>query len=256
MFPKAVFSRLFPILGIKNWETIDIRKYKGRIVVQGSNMRDVDGRDAIFVDTSSAPSNMAAMKSVFIFGCIAGGSSTVDAEQAYIQPLLPEDEIVFVVIPPELLTPQQKEMAERIIDPVFRLRRPLYGMKRSGKIWEDHLNLKLKELGWKPVLGWPQTYTKENSTGNTVALTVYVDDMLMAGVDHKKEWQSIRKAVLTTEPVEVSRILGLYFGINSSSTGITLGKWQMDEYCQQAIQMYNGHSRCSKVKEGSLYPVV
>ena len=40
MFPEAVFSRLFPILSIKNWETLDEHTYKGRrIVVQGSNTR-------------------------------------------------------------------------------------------------------------------------------------------------------------------------------------------------------------------------
>lgn len=41
-FENAIFSCLFPILGIKSYDTSE-PVFKGRIVIQGSNMRDGDG---------------------------------------------------------------------------------------------------------------------------------------------------------------------------------------------------------------------
>ena len=57
------FSRLFGILGIKDFEA-DSRKFKYRVVLQGSNMKDLNNNDVFFSDTSNAPTNMACIRSV------------------------------------------------------------------------------------------------------------------------------------------------------------------------------------------------
>ena len=111
--------------------------YKARIVVQGSNVKTATGEEAYFSDTSSAPTNMAVIRSVLAYGELSGGgSSQADAEQAYIQPLLPDDIKFFLTIPSHLMTAEMKTLAASMYDPVFRLRRPLYGWSRSGNIWE------------------------------------------------------------------------------------------------------------------------
>ena len=90
-FENAVFSRLFPILGIKNFDTED-PTYKSRIVIQGSNMKDGQGESVFFHDTSSAPTSTACVRSTVGYGCLHsdpdptkdGTASVADAEQAYI----------------------------------------------------------------------------------------------------------------------------------------------------------------------------
>ena len=83
-----------------------------------------------------------------------------------------------------------REQAKGINNPVFRLRRPLYGWSRSGNIWESHLDAQLKSIqhdgsngkdSWKIVPEWPQTYWKIGSKGKPVILTVYVDDFILGG---------------------------------------------------------------------------
>jgi hypothetical protein len=229
-FPDVSFSRLFDILGLKNSET-DEPVFKARIVVQGSNVRDADGESVYFSDTASAPTNMVAIRSVIGYGELSeGGSSTADAEQAYIQPLLPEDVVLYVFIPDSLMTEEMKAAARKLRCPVFRLRRPLCGWSRSGNIWEKHLTDALLALDeqterefqntlnkiqqstrWKPVPDWPQTYWKQNKFGQVVMLTVYVDDFdfVMAGPNHQDEWAAIRKVITTSEPTAVGRVLGV-----------------------------------------------
>ena len=60
----AAFSRLFEILGLKNSELAAEAIFKARIVVQGSNVKDGWGESVYFSDTSSAPTNMCAIRSV------------------------------------------------------------------------------------------------------------------------------------------------------------------------------------------------
>ena len=60
------------------------------------------------------------------------------------------------------------------------------------------LNQIRKDGSWKPVDNWPQTFWKRNAKGQVIVLTVYVDDFVMAGPDHRKEWESIRKVIYRT----------------------------------------------------------
>ena len=93
---------------------------------------------------------MAAIRSVIAYGELSGGSSSqADAEQAYIQPLLPDDIKLFLTIPTHLMTDEMKKHAASMYDPVFRLRRPLYGWSRSGNIWEKHLAQTLIEFDFQ-----------------------------------------------------------------------------------------------------------
>ena len=63
---------------------------------------------------------------------------------------------------------------------------------------------------WKPVESWLQTFWKRNAKGQVIVLTVYVDDFVMAGPDHRKEWESIRKVIATRNPTIVDRVLGVH----------------------------------------------
>ena len=271
--PAAAFSRIFRIMGIKDSEMQE-GTYKARVVLQGSNVTDCTNQAIFFSDTASAPTSMACIRSTIAFGQLTGGGcSQSDAEQAYIQPLLQPDDIIFIHVPKELMTEKMGESASKCVNPVFRLRRPLYGWSRSGNIWEKHLSDTLVGLEkqaedvqedtinkicnadkrWKPVPNWPQTFWKVGVEGKVVILTVYVDDMILAGPGHEKEWPIIREAVRTTPPTPIARILGVHHTQEEEGT-VTRTKISMTEYVKQAVIMYEAVPDAPKLKQKVSYP--
>ena len=85
-------GRLFPILVEKNSELDENdpnRKYKGRVVFDGSYVRDQDRNVALFQELSSCPATMQAGKAADCYGCLEGYRlQQADAKQAYTQSLL------------------------------------------------------------------------------------------------------------------------------------------------------------------------
>ena len=64
------------------------RKFKGRTVFQGNNVRDQDSDHALFAELGSSPASMEAAKLLDAFGSQPGFSKAqADAIQAYIQAL-------------------------------------------------------------------------------------------------------------------------------------------------------------------------
>ena len=271
-YPEATFSRLFEILGLKNSE-LSNPVYKARIVVQGSNVTDASGEYVYFADTTSSPTNMCAIRSIVCYGEVSGGgSSQADAEAAYIQPLLPDDIHFYLHIPHTIMTPEMKQSIVSMRNPVFRLRRPLYGWSRSGNIWEKHLaetlmsldqqtecnmlqtlNKVSKDGSWTPIESWPNTFWKRNQKGQVIMLTVYVDDFVMSGPDHQKEWESIRKVVITSEPTIVDRVLGVHYTFDRSQAE-TRVIMDMKDYAKQALDMYHAVKDAPPLRNNVHYP--
>ena len=264
LIPGATFSRLFGILGIKDFEA-DSRKFKYRVVLQGSNMKDLNNNDVFFADTSNAPTNMACIRSVIAYSQLSGGNvSQADARQAYIQPKLEDDVYIFVTIPEEMWNDEMKKAAKGINNPVFRLRRPLYGWSRSGNIWEGHLDAQLKSIKhdgsngkdvWKNVPEWPQTYWKIGSKGKPIILTVYVDDFILGGPGSSDEWPSIQKVVDVTEPTDVGRVLGVHHHFDTHGT-LSETTFDMTGYIHQSVDLYNSldGSKTWPLKNNVHYP--
>ena len=119
-------------MGIKHIES-STSKYKYRVVLQGSNVKDAGRNDVYFADTSSAPTDMTCIRSVLAYGHLSGGgTSQADAEQAFIQPLLDDSVHMYILVPPEMQTLEMRNNCKNVSNPVFRLRRPLYGGPAPG----------------------------------------------------------------------------------------------------------------------------
>lgn len=85
--PDATFAKLFGILGIQDFEAAS-RKFKYRVLIQGSKMKDFNNNDVFFSDTSNAPPNMACIRTVVAYSHLTGSEAILaDAEKAYTQPL-------------------------------------------------------------------------------------------------------------------------------------------------------------------------
>ena len=84
---KANVGLVFGIVVEKNHELPEAdpaRKYKGRAVFQGNNVRDEDGNWAIFQELGSSPATMEAARCADAYGMSPGHDvEQCDAEQAY-----------------------------------------------------------------------------------------------------------------------------------------------------------------------------
>ncbi len=86
------FGRVFPILVEKNSEldeNDERRKFKGRVVFDGSDVMDQDKNIALFQELSSSPATMEAGKAADAYGMLPGHTiQQADAMQAYTQATL------------------------------------------------------------------------------------------------------------------------------------------------------------------------
>ena len=226
-----------------------LRKYKGRFVFEGSNVRDEFGRDAVFGDLSSSPATLEAAKAVDAFGLIAGNTiEQSDAEQAYVQARL-KGTPTWVRLPRDRWPPEWEGMT----DPVVPLRLALYGHPDSGGYWEKHCEEQLRKVGFFPVPLWGSMFYHP---GLQLLLMVYVDDFKMAGSQHNLErgWKLMREHISMDEPVPVNRCLGCLHKIHREKTSTGFRKvieYDMEDFMSDCVKQY---LTLAQVPEGSLRP--
>ena len=107
-------------------------------------------------------------------------------------------------MPPELRPPEWRNAKK----PMCCLVKALYGHPESGAHWERHLEAAVTGSGGVPITGHPSSFWFEEQQ---LALTVYVDDLLLAGPTGKHEeiWTALKKRGIALEPAEdLSRFLG------------------------------------------------
>lgn len=120
------------------------RKFKGRVVFQGNNVRDQAGDYALFEELSSAPATMEAGKAVDAYGAVEGNvCQQADGTSAYTQALLGG-------VPTWVRLPRDRwpKGWEKFRDPVCTLRLALYGHPDAGGYWEQHCDRHILSEGW------------------------------------------------------------------------------------------------------------
>ena len=110
------------------------RKYKGRVVFRGNDVRDQNNDWAIFNNMSSQPATMQAAKACMAYGLMPGNTiQQADAQQAYTQSKLGGNK-TWVRLPKHKWPEKWKGMK----DPVCPLLLALYGHPDAGGYWEEH----------------------------------------------------------------------------------------------------------------------
>jgi len=154
---KVHFGRIFGICVEKGSELPEGdkgRKFKGRYVFQGNEVRDEFHEYAIFNDLGSSPVTMEGSKMVDCFGRLPGHTiEQSDARQAYTQAEMgsttPDEDYgpvvteTWVTLPEEFWPASWKD----IVNPVCPLRYALYGHPDAGGYWEAHCEKHLGEVG-------------------------------------------------------------------------------------------------------------
>ena len=165
------------------------RKYKGRAVLQGDQVKDQNWEAALFQDLGSSPAAMEASRAADAYGMLPGHDIEVaDADQAYTQSYLEGPVQTWVAIPKEQWP--QKWLDDGMVNPVCPLVLSLYGHPDAGGHWERHCDSVLQSKGWSPIPGWRSCYWHQECE---TYLIVYVDDFKMAGPKKhlKKLWDQI-----------------------------------------------------------------
>ena len=215
---KHHVGRVFQIMVMKNDELPDsdpLKKCKCRAVFQGSDVRDENSQQAIFLELSSCPATMEASKAADIYGLLPGhNEEQADAEQAYIQSKIGDRLVAgvkslhdlprtWVRLPRE----QWPESWAKFHDPVCPLILALYGHPESGGWWEDHAHQQLVSVGFTEIPNWKSCYYHQRLK---LFLTVYVDDFKMSGpiTALAEGWKLIRSKIKMEDPTPSGRYLG------------------------------------------------
>ncbi len=150
------------------------RKFKGRVVFRGNDVKNQNWETAMFQDMGSSPATMEAAKAADAYGCFPGHNiEQADAEQAYVQAPL-RGPTTWISLPRDQWPPEWEGMRR----PVVIMRLALYGHPDSGTFWEEHCEKHCLAQGWKPIESWPSCFFHEELR---LFLVIYVDDFKLAG---------------------------------------------------------------------------
>ena len=238
---KANVGLVFGIVVQKNHELPEsdpARKYKGRAVFQGNNVRDEAGNWAIFQELGSSPATMEAARCADAYGMSPGNDvEQCDAEQAYTQAVL-KGTTTWIRLPRD----QWPREWAGMVDPVCLLILALYGHPDSGGHWELHCAKLLTSVGFKELRPWRSCFWHEELK---LFLVVYVDDFKLAGpsANLKKGWEMIRALVKTDTPSQ----LGLFLGCRHDTFTRTLPnsdvvvrgiEYNMEDFLRSSVERY------------------
>ena len=196
------------------------RKFKGRGVLLGNQVKNQHWEAAFFQDLGNSPASFEASRWADFYGCLPGHAvKLADAIQAYIQAKL-KGPLCWVELPTDAWPPEIQYWKFR--RPVVRLDKALYGHPDSGTMWEQHCDKRVQEIGFKPIgEEWPSMYFHDELK---LLLVIYVDDLKLAGPSENlaKGWEMLR-TVLRIEP---ETDLGLYLGcvLSQGETQLHNGK--------------------------------
>ena len=157
------------------------RKFKGRGVLLGDQVKTQNFEAALFQDLGNSPATFEAARWADFYGCLEGNDvQMADAIQAYIQAVLTGTpcwvELPWEAWPKHL----QEEITRRgLRRPMCRLNKALYGHPDAGTMWEQHCDEAVKSVEFVPVgPEWPSMYYHSKLD---LLLVVYVDDLKLSG---------------------------------------------------------------------------
>ena len=153
---------------IKYTQTDHIDRYKARLVVRGfSQMQKID-----YEKTFSPTLRLKSLRMLFAFSAHFGWEiEQIDVPDAYFKGELKE--IIYMEIPQGyILSGQQSDQSDQIL----RLLRPLYGLKQSGREWNQKAKNQLATMGFSPI---SSNFCVFFNKSKRTTLALYVDDLLI-----------------------------------------------------------------------------
>lgn len=251
--PTACVVMLNPVLAVKNAEmSEDEQILKCRVVAGGDNIRDtygmkISGREA---DDSSelyvVPSGLCAVRTTIAYGsAIKGRTVFADIDAAYVESQL-RGRKTYGRLNKKLRELLPSDWGKGMKDPVLELFRALYGLPRSGYDWDVTFEGVAIKIGFKKLHDTEGSmYVYYNDKGANVILTLYVDDLIMAGPEElvNKLYAKIEERfTCKLQEGPIKKMLGVTFIYQELPDGSLWVGMRMteyivklhDDYCKEA----------------------
>ncbi|KAJ3538090.1 hypothetical protein NMY22_g5310 [Coprinellus aureogranulatus] len=145
------------------------------------------GRD--YTKTTSPTARMESARVLMHIAAKRGWDvQQLDVKTAYLYSLLPEDETQYMYQPEGFEEPGKEGW-------VWKLQRGLYGMKQSGRLWNQTLNAGMEEWGFKRLRSDACVYYRKRGNQSIITL-VHVDDFLSIATT-KEENEAFKEQMRT-----------------------------------------------------------
>ena len=201
-----------------------IHRYKSRLVARGfTQLESID-----YHETFAPTLRLESLRLLFaIAGYLGLLIHQLDVDNAYLNSDLEEE--VYMELPPGFpVTMRTRRM-------VLRLRKGLYGLKQSARIWNQRFAGEVKKMGFKPISADKCIFIRV--VGNELAiLALYVDDILVLTKTEalmKQIKDQIKKAFKIKDSGEVKRILGIQ--VHRTKNGLFI---EQSQYARKVLQEY------------------
>ena len=188
----------------------EITKFRARLVARGFSQKLGSN---YYLDEVFAP--VASLTTIRLLLALGNHKNMemeqLDIDSAYLHGTIDEELLLQI---PDGYPEWAKETTGEECDKrkhVLRLLKSLYGLKQSGRIWNETLADSLIGAGYRRLWSEPSVFTKTIS-GKRVILAVYVDDLLLlaSGVETMKEAKAELMSLYSMkEQGEVSWLLGM-----------------------------------------------
>ncbi|CAI7797581.1 unnamed protein product [Closterium sp. NIES-53] len=110
---------------------------------------------------------------------------------------------------------------------VCKLKKSLYGIKQAPRLWQQHLNRKLTEVGFRQLPHDPGMYRLDDK-GSYALLVAYVDDILYVSSPTSlgdRIEADLKKSLDLTISTKVTQFMGLNVSRTSSAIHLTASKY-------------------------------
>ncbi len=258
--PELVRSHL--IVGVKNAELERfLQKYKARLVADGHNVRTVYGALAEEPELFATNTSLAELRFLVAHALsfADGYAAQADIDGAYLnadlggapkfiqlpkqmQEMIDSGEIwsdhpdleLFQAARVNKTKPRGGPGIGRHIGTVYRLRRALYGLQRSGFDWADCLKDALAQLGWIAIPERQHLYKR----GFTL-MAVYVDDLALGGPKAEVDFalNELQQIFKISKIGPLSNFLGLEFEF-AGSFPIRKARISQKGYAELIVERY------------------
>ena len=156
-----------PVSRIKRDENGKAVRWKVRLVFKG--FEQIYGKD--YTKTTSPTARMESWRILLhIAATLNWDAQQIDIKTAFLYGLLPEDEIQYMEQPKGFEEQGKEEW-------VWMIQQGLYGMKQSGRIWNQMMNEQMLSWGFTRLSCESCIYYRSSDSG-TIISAVHVDDFL------------------------------------------------------------------------------
>ena len=197
-----------------------IQRYKARCTALGNLQREGVDYEEIFspvvrVDTLRTLFAISASKQFHIH--------QMDVETAFLYGVMPDDQIVYLEVPYGYPIPEEFKDV-KVEDLCCRVKKSIYGLKQSPRIWNKELSNTMKNLGFYQCTSDPCLFKK-----NHMYVAIFVDDLVIAGAN-LEEINAFKEALKSKYSMKDLGVIKLCLGLEISfksdgSIGISQSKY-------------------------------